>query len=460
MAYPSDAVAGNQLTANEFNDYTLNPVYTYGETISALDWLYLKASDGKVYKGAATSQTQVEAFVGFAISSGIANDTKRILGPGHIVTGLPATLTRGEPVYLSDTVGALSTTPGTFPLKVGVALSTSSILIEPFNGKGSINHFGDGSDGALALDGTNTYASILSKSGATYTALRDLFLTNIVFSGSAILDMAGFQLYANGIVSGTGTIRNNGSNGSNGNNTGSDTYNGSAAANGGSAGAAAPGITVPRPAASGNGGRGSYQNGGFAGTAGSNTTISYTTTSGAAGGMGANGGGGAGAGGAGGTVGTVSKWRGKSVQNTTQWFHFAGTAITVIEVTPGSGGGGGGGNPGGSGQPHGSGGGGAGGAGGYLFCAIREIRGTITFEAKGGNGGNGGTASSGTTPRSGGGGGGGNGGIIFLMYVNASGYTTNVSGGTAGVGGSAPGGEVGTSGSAGNSGTVITLQVN
>ena len=296
--------------------------------------------------------------------------------------------------------------------------------------------YGDGSDGACVLDGTNTYASILSKSGSTYTALRDLFLTDLTFSGGAILDMAGFQLYVNGTASGTGTVRNNGQNGENGHNTGTgDIYNGNQAAFGGSGGAAGLGITVPKSAASGAGGRGAYQ-GHTSGTAGSNTIISYSTSTGAAGGAGANGGGG----GAGGTVGSQAKWKPKSIINATNWFHFSGATLTVIEVTPGSGGGGGG-------------------AGGYLFCAIRRIQGSITFEAKGGNGGNGGTASSGTVPKSGGGGGGGNGGFIFLMFDSASGHTTNVSGGTGGAGGSAPGGTVGSAGSAGSTGTVITLQL-
>ncbi len=315
--------------------------------------------------------------------------------------------------------------------------------------------YGDGSDGACTLDGTNTYGSILSKSGSTYTALRDLFLTDLTFSGGAILDMAGFKLHVNGTASGTGTVRNNGSNGENGNTPGSGTYNGDPAAYGGAAGAAGLGVTVPRPAASGAGGRGAYQGGATAGTAGSNTTISYTTTSGAAGGGGADGGGG----GAGGTVAVLSKWRPKSPVTACQWFHFSGASLTVLEVTPGSGGGGGGGSPGGAGYPHGSGGGGGGGAGGYVYCAIRRIQGSITFEAKGGNGGNGGNTSSGTVPKSGGGGAGGNGGMIFLMFDSASGYTTNVSGGTGGTGGTASGGTVGASGSSGNSGTVITLQL-
>jgi hypothetical protein len=79
MSFPTVKIAGEQVTATDFNDFSLNPTYTYGETITAGQALYQKASDGKVYKASAGTLAHVESFVGIAIESGVANDTKRIL---------------------------------------------------------------------------------------------------------------------------------------------------------------------------------------------------------------------------------------------------------------------------------------------------------------------------------------------------------------------------------------------
>lgn len=327
---------------------------------------------------------------------------------------------------------------------------TNFMLINPTPRGGG--ELGDGSDGACALDGTNTYASLMSKSGGTYTALRDLFLTDLTLSNSSILDMAGYKLYGTGILSGTGTVRNNGQNGTGGEN--SNTSDGGTRGEGGTAGAAGLGITVPRAAASGNGGKSDYDTGADPGVAGTNATIAYASTSGSSGGAGGSGG----AAGGGGTVTTVSAWRPNAIPSMCSWFHFAGTTLTVIQVAPGSGGGGGGGIPGGAGSNSGGGGGGAGGVGGFLFVMFHTIAASVAFEAKGGNGGNGGNGVSGLAPRGGGGGGGGNGGIIMLAYVVASGYTTSVIGGTKGNGGSGAG-TAGSNGVDGSAGTVITIPI-
>ncbi len=319
--------------------------------------------------------------------------------------------------------------------------------------------YGDGSDGALALDGANTYGSILSKSGSVYTALRDLFVSDLTMSGGAILDMAGFKLYGNGTLSGTGTVRNNGSTGGNGGDSNTGIYNGDAAGLGGGGGAPAPGITVPSGVTSGTGGRSAYQGGPISGLPGSNATLGYTSTSGASGGAGGNGGPG---GGAGGTVAPATRWRPKSIPNFCQWFEFSGTSLTVVQVGPGAGGGGGGAYPGGSGTPNSGGGGGGGGIGGWLFVAFRVITGSIAFQARGGVGGAGGAGTYGTNHAGGGGGAGGNGGVIFLAFNSAFGYTTDVTGGAGGAGGAATGGVAnfpGSAGSVGNAGSVVTLQL-
>lgn len=128
MSYPSDKATADTLSADEFNDYNFNPEFTYGEVIAAGDALYLKAADSKVYKADADNVSEVDAFVGFAKDAGVANDTKHIITPGKVITGL-SSLTAGSKYYLSNTAGAISTTAGTRPIVVGVAISTTALLI-------------------------------------------------------------------------------------------------------------------------------------------------------------------------------------------------------------------------------------------------------------------------------------------------------------------------------------------
>ncbi len=128
MSYPTPVVAGDQLTATEFNDFALNPVYTYGETLAARDVVYLKASDSKIYKALGTTQAHMDALVGVVITAGNANDTNRILPPGKVVTG-GSGFTAGSPVYLVAAGGAASATVSSF--NIGVAISTTAYLFFP-----------------------------------------------------------------------------------------------------------------------------------------------------------------------------------------------------------------------------------------------------------------------------------------------------------------------------------------
>lgn len=83
---------------------------------------------GNVYKAsAAVNNEYVTGFIGFVIGSFSAGQTATILIVGQ-TTNL-AGLTVGSAYYLSDTSGAISTTPGTVSKKVGISLSTTSLLI-------------------------------------------------------------------------------------------------------------------------------------------------------------------------------------------------------------------------------------------------------------------------------------------------------------------------------------------
>jgi microcystin-dependent protein len=128
MSYPTEKAIGEQVTATDFNDFTLNPTYTYGETLVAGNVVYLKAADSKVYKADADVSASLGALVGVVITGDAANAAYRLLGPGKIITGASG-LTAGSPVYLSTTAGAATATPSA--VRIGTALSTTSYLFYP-----------------------------------------------------------------------------------------------------------------------------------------------------------------------------------------------------------------------------------------------------------------------------------------------------------------------------------------
>lgn len=128
MSYPAPVVAGDQCLATDFNDFALNPVYTYGETLAARDVVYLKNADGKIWKADANTKAQVDAVVGVVITAGNADATNRILGLSKVVTG-GSGFTAGSPVYVSDTPGPASASAGTYEGQVGIAISATAYLI-------------------------------------------------------------------------------------------------------------------------------------------------------------------------------------------------------------------------------------------------------------------------------------------------------------------------------------------
>lgn len=115
---------------------------TSGEAINAGEWVYVKASDGKVWKTDADADESTYSVVGVALTTVAAADlTVRIARVGAIVTGLTG-LTAGSYYYLSGTAGAIATSPhATRIAKVAQALSTTSLrVIEPkFRRTGTIS---------------------------------------------------------------------------------------------------------------------------------------------------------------------------------------------------------------------------------------------------------------------------------------------------------------------------------
>lgn len=114
---------------------------TSGEAITAGQGLYVKASDGKLYKSIGTGDESTYSFVGIAFTTVAGADLAvTFCPPGHTVTGL-AGLTAGSYYYVTDTAGTLGTTPGTRYAKVGHALSTTvmRVLDPKFIRSGSVS---------------------------------------------------------------------------------------------------------------------------------------------------------------------------------------------------------------------------------------------------------------------------------------------------------------------------------
>lgn len=112
---------------------------TSGEALAIGDAIYLKASDGKLYKTDADGDESTFSFAGINQTTAVGADvTINFVTAGGIATGL-AGLVAGTFYYLSGTAGALATTPGARYAKVGQAMSTTTLrVIEPkFVAKGS-----------------------------------------------------------------------------------------------------------------------------------------------------------------------------------------------------------------------------------------------------------------------------------------------------------------------------------
>lgn len=295
--------------------------------------------------------------------------------------------------------------------------------------------YGDGFDGVINLDGTNTYATIISKSGSAYTLLRSIFPSSFTIASGVTLNTNGYQI----TCSGTSTI--NGQLGSTGNAGGNavNIPNGYSTAGAGAVSLKnnatfTDQLLVPTNVTAGAGNNGG---GGWGNPGGSIAcTWFYYGALGGGGGAGRN--------------GAAVLQPGSTVTVTTGKFNpysgfnlalnnyigiVSGTPTNSFISVPGGGGG--------AGAQLGGGWGGAGGGGGGCPFGVKLISNTITISATGlivSNGGNGGSGctGSGNNFLPGCGGGGGGGGIVYIV-TNALTYTPNnriqAKGGTGGAGG-------------------------
>jgi hypothetical protein len=279
--------------------------------------------------------------------------------------------------------------------------------------------FGTGADGAVAFDGTATYAGFSTTTGSApnlvYTLTRDVQATSIIISAGITVKTGNFRVFCQGSCTNNGTLSNAGNNAS------------------GSSGGGASSAALTGGRAGGGGGTG------VSGPGGNGTAANFGT---------AGGNGGAGTSGAAGTGGTAANTGTIAQNNLLQvpWalivnqVNYANTGYSV-----GFGAGGGGGGSDASSNAGGGGGGGGGVVAVFAGAFTNSATGTVTVA--GGNGANG-------TAGNAGGGGGGAGGLIAI-YTR----TPWLQSGTLNVGGGTKGTHAGTGADGVNGGAGLSLNV-
>lgn len=279
--------------------------------------------------------------------------------------------------------------------------------------------FGDGSDGEIVLDGTNTFA-FLSKSGSVYTMTRDIYANNLTINSGSTLEPAGFRIFVKETFGGAGTVRYNGNNG-----------NANAGQTGGTGGTALSTTGFFKNIAGGN-----ATNGAASGATAS-TAAAGTSTNPSIGVSGKRGGRGAGRNDAANTTPTAGTATAPVLKYPTMRslviacldLNNSGVLSQLLGTAGSSGGSGGHGYIVSNGIGGGGGGGGA--TGGTIFLACKIFAGTVTFQVIGGNGGN--AAAIGGNGGNGGGGAGGSGGVVIVIYgVKTATPTYTLTGGTGG----------------------------
>ncbi len=137
MASNLPQVAEEQVLAEDINRYSGVANQVAGETISGATTpapCFKLDSDNEWYKCDANDEDLLD-FQGFATSNGTNGNAIRIQSHG-IVTGFTG-LTEGAKYYVQDD-GSIGTTIGTYEVLVGIALSTTTLLIL----KGSFQYMG------------------------------------------------------------------------------------------------------------------------------------------------------------------------------------------------------------------------------------------------------------------------------------------------------------------------------
>ncbi len=107
---------------------TFTATGTAAGTISAGNLLAFSSTSSRLFVASSAASTTAWNYVGVALSSATVGTTVTYARPGGIAPGFVG-LTPGSAYYLS-TGGGVATTPGTIPVKIGTAYSTSSMMLQ------------------------------------------------------------------------------------------------------------------------------------------------------------------------------------------------------------------------------------------------------------------------------------------------------------------------------------------
>jgi hypothetical protein len=166
--------------------------------------VYQNTTDNEVYACDGNDLTALK-FIGFAVSNSTNGNSIDVKVAG-IVSGFTA-LDEGVSYWLSDTAGTIQNTPGTYPVLVGIAISTTQLVIQK---------------GGRTMNGTVTLTS-----GSTTTAVTTGFRPKSVSVYGTMVGNATVQINSKGGWSNGGGnyCVYNGDNGTPGNTGGIDISN-------------------------------------------------------------------------------------------------------------------------------------------------------------------------------------------------------------------------------------------
>jgi len=169
--------------------------------------VYIATTTGALELSDANNDTTYYAFHGFAISSGVNGESIYVQTKG-VVTGFTG-LTPGADYYVQDSVGTIGTSKGTTPLKVGRALTSTTLMIDrqktfgTFAAKTDNTEYFAYTDGNLycwAGDGSGASAMTAYINNTIY--IKDNNSTNGGVSGFALFVAAGQKYKCDGAVTG------------------------------------------------------------------------------------------------------------------------------------------------------------------------------------------------------------------------------------------------------------------
>lgn len=148
--------------------------------------------------GAIAASTNAKGYVQIATPTQVASSTST--GSSGAIVVVPASV--------ATSTWSATTPAGTIPTTGSVGgkidsnfIATSSLGLLP------LAPIGNGSDGAILFDGTHSYAFAATTSSTVYKLSRGIMATSITISAGITVDTNGYQIFANGTVSGSGKFR-------------------------------------------------------------------------------------------------------------------------------------------------------------------------------------------------------------------------------------------------------------